>query len=376
MFVLSRTDGNNVTTTYTYNDPESLLTDVTYPSGTIGSVHYAYDSYGRRQSMTDGTGGQTYAYDDDNTLTTKNVTWTGLSAKTLSYGFYPDGSRKTMTADGGAFTYSYDGDGRRQVWVNPFNQQSAWGYQDNGWLQNKTLANGITTTYTHDPQGRLTELLNSQNGTTLSDFRVPATGGYDGVGNRLSVTANVPGTQHTVASAYQYDYGQTQNPQASRSQLTQETTTLLGGDYGSVNYAYDGGTSTGAGNPTTFGDFTNTFNADNQITGSGYGYDGNGNATTYTQPSNQLSTQQSHPLTFDPENRLTAYDSAQTNGYDGDGLRTWEQYSGGSHYYYLYDGSQPVGEYGSSGVLAATNTFGADGPGFTICHRQVHHVYV
>ena len=79
--VLSRTDGNNVTTGYTYNDPESRLTDVTYPSGSIGPVHYAYDSYGRRSSMTDGTGGQTYAYDDDNALTQKNVTWTGLSAK-------------------------------------------------------------------------------------------------------------------------------------------------------------------------------------------------------------------------------------------------------------------------------------------------------
>ena len=100
--------GNNVTTTYAYADPESRLTDITYPAGTIGAVHYAYDGYGRCSQMTDGTGGQTYAYDDD-ALTTKNVTWTGFPAKTITYGFYPDGSRRRMTADGRAFSYGYDG---------------------------------------------------------------------------------------------------------------------------------------------------------------------------------------------------------------------------------------------------------------------------
>ena len=46
---------------------------------------------------------------------------------------------------------------------------------------------------------------------------------------------------------------------------------------------------------------------------------------------------------------------SQTNGYDGDGLRVLKQ-SGGNTTYFLYDGTQPVMEYNSSGMLLATNT--------------------
>jgi hypothetical protein len=54
---------------------------------------------------------------------------------------------------------------------------------------------------------------------------------------------------------------------------------------------------------------TYTFNSDNQITNSGYSYDGEGNPTTYGGTS----------LTFDVEDRLTAYGSAMSAGYDGFG---------------------------------------------------------
>ena len=48
---LSRVDGNNVTTTYAYTAPDSRLTDITYPAGTLGAVHLTYDSYGRRAGV-------------------------------------------------------------------------------------------------------------------------------------------------------------------------------------------------------------------------------------------------------------------------------------------------------------------------------------
>ncbi len=347
--VLSRTDGNNVTTGYAYNDPESRLTDITYPSGSIGNVHYAYDSYGRRSQMTDGTGSQTYAYDDDNALTAKNITWPGLSAQTVSYGFYPDGSRQTMTAAGHSCSYSYDGDGRMTGLLGLDGQQHTWSYQANGWLLSKTLAGIVTTTFTRDAQGRITDLLNSQSGSMLSHFHIPATGGYDGVGNRLSVTSQAGGS--AITRTYQYNYGQTQSPQASRSQLTQETYSPPQDYYNNASYAYDSGTSGGPGNPTTFGSTANTFNADNQVTNTGYAYDGNGNPNTY----------QSQSLAFDPENRMTSDSTgSQTDGYDGDGLRTWKQTSNGK-LYFLYDGSQPVVEEYSNGNIGALNTFGADG---------------
>jgi len=55
------------------------------------------------------------------------------------------------------------------------------------------------------------------------------------------------------------------------------------------SYGYDSGT--GTGNPTSFKGTVNTFNADNQQTGSGYTYDGNRNPTTH----------KSTALAFDPE---------------------------------------------------------------------------
>ena len=207
------------------------------------------------------------------------------------------------------------------------------------------------TSYTRDAQGRLGELNNRAYaaGPVLSDFAVPATGGYDGMGNRLSVTATVNNApaSYSGTTAYTYDYGST-TPSVRRSQVTGETSTR-GGSYTNT-FGYDGNTTNGPGNPTSFKGTANAFNADNQVTNTGYGYDGNGSPTSY----------KSSALTFDPENRLTAYGSAQTDGYSADGLRVWKQSSVGKTYF-LYDGDQPVCEYSNAGTLAATNTFGADG---------------
>jgi len=156
---LQRTDGNNITTIYRHNDPESLLTDIIYPSGTIGNVHLTYDAYGRRSGMTDGTGSQSSTYDDDNDLTSKSVTWPGLPTKTINYGFYPDGSRQTMNAAGGSFSYNYDAIGRLTSLTNPYAETTHWSYYDNNWLATKTFSNGIVTTYTLDAQGRLRDLV-------------------------------------------------------------------------------------------------------------------------------------------------------------------------------------------------------------------------
>ena len=253
--------------------------------------------------MTDGTGGQTYAYDDGDALTTKNVTWTGFAAKAITYGFYANGSRQSMTADGRAFSYGYDSVGRMNRLTNDNSETTSYAYQDNGWLLSKTLANGVVTTFTRDNQGRLTDLANKTGaGAVLSDFAVPATGGYDGVGNRLSVTASIPGAPANSSGTtnYAYDYGQSANPQLNRSQLTQETSTRASG---TQSYAYDGGTAGGPGTPTSFKGAANTFNANNQVTSTGFAYDGNGNPTTY----------KSAALTFDLENQFASY------LYDGDG---------------------------------------------------------
>jgi hypothetical protein len=84
--------------------------------------------------------------------------------------------------------------------------------------------------------------------------------------------------------------------------------------------------------------------------GTGFSYDSNGNPTTYGGTT----------LTFDPENRMTAYGSALTASYNGDGLRASKANSTTTTYF-LYDGILPVVELDSSGSIAATITFGAAG---------------
>jgi len=330
--LLQRIDGNNVTTNYLYNDPESLLTDIQYPATSSLNVHFSYDSFGRRSSMTDSTGDQTLSYGNLNEPLSVTTTYTGLSTQMLSYHYYPNGSRQTMGTPAGTFSYNYDAAGRPSSMTNPFGEATGWTYHDNNWLATQTSANGATATYTHNSLGQVTRLLNQISGSTISDF---SSIGYDGVGNRSSVTASVPvATTLSGTTSYQYD---------SRNQITQEASTRNGGF--SDSFGYDS-----AGNPTTFKGITKTYNSNNQQTGTGLSYNGNGNPTTYN----------STTLTYDPENRMTSFGAVLTAAYNGDGLRAWKQNSTGRTYF-LYDGVVPEVELDANGNVIATNTFGTAG---------------
>lgn len=352
--LLARVDGNNVTTTYAYNDPESRLTDITYPAGTLSAVHYTYDAYGRHNALTDGTGSQTYTYDDDSGLTSKTVTYTGLPSQTLTYAQWPNGSRRAMTTSLGNFNYNYDAAGHMTSLTNPYNETSRWAYQDNGWLQTQTLGNGATTTYTRNVLGQITRLLNqTATGATLSDFGGASGMSYDGAGNRLTMPVSVPGTPSlSGTTTYAYDYGQMASPTALRGQLTRETSTRAGG-YADT-YGYDGtaqspgGTTSGPGNPTTLSAYSFSFNADNQNTA--YSYDGNGNQNNPNSPNR-----------YDPENRLTSvYGGSLTFASDADGHQAWEQ-SGNYRGYTVYDGEQPVLSLDAGGNVVSATTFGPNG---------------
>jgi RHS repeat-associated protein len=330
--LLQRIDGNGVTTNYAYSDSESKLTDVQYPATTSLNVHFTYDSYGRRSGMTDSTGSQTYTYGNLDELLSTVTTYTGLAAKTVSYSYYPNGSRESMTTPAGTFTYGYDEVGRAASATNPFSETTSWSYENNNWLQSQTSQNGATANYTYNAMGQVTRVLNEISSSTVSDFSSIA---YDGVGNRTSVTAAIAGASGLDGTTgYTYD---------SKDQLTQETSTRNGGL--TDNFAYDS-----AGNPTSFKGVTKSYNSNNQQTGSGFVYDSNGNPTTYNGTT----------LTFDPENRMTAFGSVLTAGYSGDGFRGWKQNASGRTYF-LYDGSFPVVELDATGAVTATNTFGAGG---------------
>jgi RHS repeat-associated protein len=341
----SRTDGNGVVTQYSYS-ADGLPVTVQYPT-TSNNVYLSYDGFDRVAGMSDATAGTStipgsvYTYDDNDFLLSSSVTYTGLPQRSISYTYWPDGTRASMVTPAGTFSYDYDGVGRLNQLTNPFSETSTWGYRDNGWLQTQTLSNGSYTTYTLNALGLTTDLktLKSDNTTVLSEFSVPSTSGYDGVGNLLSLTASLPAaTTYNGTNTYAYD---------TKNQLTSEVSTRNGGYTNS--FAYDGGATPGAGNPTTLRGVSVSYNSDNQ--NNAYTWDGNGNPTTY----------KGNTLTFDVENRMTSYGTTLTAGYNAWSLRAWKQPSGGSKTYFLYDGMQPVCELDGSGNVTATNTFGANG---------------
>ncbi len=290
--VLKCIDGRGVVKTYTYNDPESRLTDITYPGATGLNVHYSYDVYGRTANRTDAsaglfnangavtTPGVVYSYDDADfassvQTTLKSPSGTLLPAKTLNYSYWPNGSRQGLVGPSGSFSYTFDGVGRMNGLSNPFGETASWNYRDNGWLQNVTHSNGLTSVYSFNSLGQLTDLLHQgPGGTTLSDF---GNMGYDGIGNRTAMTVTMPGVPGLGGTTnFGYD---------SKGQLQTEQSTRSGGYTRSFLYDL-------AGNPTTFRGTTSGFNVNNQ--NSAFTFDKSGNPVSY----------QDVPLAFDAENRL------------------------------------------------------------------------
>jgi RHS repeat-associated protein len=182
--------------------------------------------------------------------------------------------------------------------------------------------------------GELLDLNNAHGTQTLlSDYNLAGAGHYDGAGNLLGLTANLPAApaSYSGTSLYQYD---------THDQLTDEQTP----QFGTSAFAYDA-----AGNPTTFKTATGqTFSADNQNTAIGYDLDGNPMSWGTTA------------LSFDTASHLTSVGTELTAGYNAEGLRAWKQSAAGSTYF-VYDGLTPIAEANSSGTVTAVNTWGAAG---------------
>src|SRR5260370_17981205 len=102
--------------------------------------------------------------------------------------------------------------------TNPFSETTSWTYRNNNWLYTQTLSNGAVSTYTQNALGQVTELLNQIGITTISDFSSIS---YDGVGNRNSVSASIPGAPPlNGTTVYSYD---------TTNQITQEASTRNNG---------------------------------------------------------------------------------------------------------------------------------------------------
>ena len=284
------TNGRGVTTTYTYNLNDQV-TGLAYTGAGTLNVSYGYDTAGRNNSRTDASGTTTYGYDQLGRLTTRK-----------------------NTAGGGAITYTYDKASRLATSTSTGGGTVAYEYDAAGV---PTAVEYPTTTgtgklrFTVDTQGRRTgAYLQADAALTTWAGRNLTT--YDGSGRVTRVTADTgPATANIVDTSYCYASGTTPantspggTPGAGctttaandrnklvwkKDNLTGTTTTYTYDTSGRLtNAAVSGGTSfaygfdtksnrtSGTVNGTTQ---TLTFNGANQITTTGYTYDGAGNLT-------------------------------------------------------------------------------------------------
>lgn len=362
--VRQRVDGRGLTTNYLYNDLDGLLSDIQYvnggvfPNASAHNVHIDHDDFGRLWRVADGasgrlntngtiqTAGTEYVYDDlDNLIgvTTRykapGTDGTLVPAQALSYEYYPSGGRKKMITPGGEFTYQYNNASLATSLAGPQGTTS-WQYEDNNWLKQQQIANGVTTYYGYTQRGMLSYLGHWAGATALSQYNGVGGMRYDAVGNRTYLNVSQPPAQvgHPDYSGdiyYGYDI---------KDQLDWEWTDRNGGYSNDFEYDY-------AGNPTVFKNVVKSYNTNNQQTGTAFVYDGNGNPTTYKNVTS---------VEYGPENHLTRFGSVLTCGYRSDGLRAWKE-SGGTRTYFLYDNLFPVCELDRYGNVVATNTSGLNG---------------
>ncbi|MEI7985178.1 MAG: RHS repeat-associated core domain-containing protein [Armatimonadota bacterium] len=335
--VLQRIEPRGRIINYTYNDPEGRLTLIDYPLTPTDNAGFTYDSYGRLQSRSDGQGSYQYTYGRQDEVLTETTSYTGIKPVTLTRGYYPDGSQSGLVTPLGNFTYNYDAGSRPTSMVNPFAETTSWSYFADSSLNQWTYPNGSKSNYTYNALGQLTSLLsrNSTN-TTLSSFTAFT---YNGVGNLLSQALSVPAlTTYGGTNTYTYN---------SKDELLTSVSARGGGF--SHSYMNDN-----AGNLTTLRGAAKTYDAKNQLTGTGYVYDAAGNPTTYA----------TKVQTFDTENRLKT-SGTYSAGYRSDNLRAWKQV-GTVKVFFIYDGGTLLYEVASNStpttlIISAANTFGSSG---------------
>ncbi len=355
------TDGNNHTTTYTYDALDRVI-NIANADGT--TVAYGYDGDGNLTYRADGTGTTTVGYDATNRPTTK----TAGDGTSSSVTYDPVGNTASYSDGGGTVVYGYDPANNLTTLAEP-----------GGACSGQT---SLCTTFAYDNNNNRTQIAypNGQHVYLAYDTsnRERYVGSYPPYGptiaSRTYTYTNPNGTdsslrntitdQNNFLSSYGYD---------TLNRLTRASTPT--GYYG---YGYDGDGNRTISPTGNFG-----YNAADQLVGTAATYDGAGNQTTTPQnlalgyntanqnvsatPAGQGTTGFNYAGTGQAErtaaggttfaNGLLGLDTQTTNGYttyftrDPSGnlisMRT-----GGQSYYYTLDAQ--------GSVLALTDNTGTN----------------
>ncbi len=296
----SLTDPASHVMTFTYDNADRP-TAIAYDDGTTPDVTYVYDAANRRTEMDDGTGTNTYSYDNLDRL----IASTNGQGDTVSYGYDLAGNLTSLTyPDSNSISRSYDDAGRLTSIGDWLSHTSTFSYDYNGNLTGRTLGNGTTSTYTYNHADQNTAISHANSGGAIASFN------YTRDDNAQITAISQSGVPGFTSQSYTYN---------TLNQLSAVDTNTT---------SYDS-----ADNPTVLATGTiQKFNAGNELcwtvtSGTGtcasppsgattYSYDNRGNRTGIT-PSGSSATNYG----YDQANRLTSAGTTATYAYDGNGLR-------------------------------------------------------
>ncbi|WP_186760546.1 RHS repeat-associated core domain-containing protein [Arthrobacter alpinus] len=286
--LLTQTTGAGTTLTYSY-DGVGRLAGTSF-SDTTHSIAYTYNTNGQTLTRTDGAGTTSYAYDQMGRLTSRTNTAGG---GTISYGYDRASNLASTTDTRGTTTYAFDASGvptSLTYQYNGGNHVLAFATDDRGrrtdtWMDTNP-AHTTWAAHTHtdyDTTGRVTRTT-AQVGTGDSDNRPVMDISYCHAAGSVAPTcptntsadrANIQWVKDNLTgsvTAYSYD-GANRLTQAA---ITGGTTPAI-----TYNYSYDvrGNRLTATTTGATTTSQTLTANPANQISTTGYSYDGTGNLT-------------------------------------------------------------------------------------------------
>ena len=317
--VCRRTDGRNITTTYTY-DLLNRLTGMTY-TDTTPSVSYFYDQttyngltisngLGRRTGMSDASGATAWSYDANGNVLTEKRTIAGIT-KAISYVYNKDNSLKQLTYPSSRVVNFTVGNAQRTTAVVDSSgtqyviaPTSGWMYAPTGALYSAVYGKGavftgLTENRTYNNRLQLTGITSSSSAGTALNLGYAYTNGNHSINNSelMSITssADTGRTQNFLyddrsqitsalsqAASGSDCWGQTFTIDSvanlTNMNVAQCSATMLSAAVNTYNQFTTGYTYDPAGNMTTDGSYSYVYNAENEITsvnGVSYTYDGN-----------------------------------------------------------------------------------------------------
>jgi RHS repeat-associated protein len=300
--VLSRTDENGNTTTYTY-DANGNVATVTVPisSGHTAMTTFTYNSFGEVLTAIDPLGFvTTNTYDANGNLlsVTTPLPGNGASASTTRFAYNSLGELTSITDPlGNSTSLTYTPAGLVQTITDAQSNVTTYAYDSRGNRTSVTDANNKQTVFTYDAMSRLTQITYPDSTTTQF--------GYDYRGRRTSVT-----DQNGKTTSYGYDDADrlitvtdaANNVTTYGYDTESNLTSIQDANQNTTYFAYD-----------AYGRVIQTTFPSGAI--ETYGYDNVGNLTGKTDRKNQLIT-----YTYDQLNRLTqkSYPDTSTVNYTYD----------------------------------------------------------